>query len=173
MASADVALCRIIRYQNTEQLIPEVLPRMTLALKPPKLEIPTHYEHVIVLFCPDSYTHTPRRSLGGHNGFIVAANNELIERFSRSIVTFLRHRVHNRSQAKRDGLTSELLRHLMTLPEGPSSAHPASRWRQDRIQAFNADHGCGAFGTLFFGCINRALVSHLLKLVPQGTRAFH
>lgn len=122
----------------------------------------------------DPYTISEDGHFVGHDGFIVPRNfQEFYERYPRYVRGFVRRRWVYASEAECEDRESELLLHLMTLPEESKFRAPGfnglEEGCQDRIQIFHPDSAYGASAPRFFSYIGRILLNHFCSLTKKAS----
>jgi hypothetical protein len=122
----------------------------------------------------DPYTISEDGHIVGHDGFVVPRDfREFYERFPRYVRGFVRRRWLRASEAECEDRESELLIHLMTLPEDSkfraAGFNGLEEGCQDRIQIFHPDSAYGASAPRFFSYINLCLLNHFCSLTKKAS----
>ncbi|MGB9079337.1 MAG: hypothetical protein WCC26_21065 [Terracidiphilus sp.] len=118
----------------------------------------------------DFYTVSADGQLVGHDGFVVPKDfDEFYERYPRHVRGFVRRHLSGASRAEWEDRESELLLHLMTLPEDSKFRAPSFNGYpmgcKDRIQVFHPTRAYGASASRFFWYVNCCLRNHLYSCV--------
>lgn len=153
--------------------IPNDLTELTAEFTEPETES-TEKVAVVKKSFRDPYTISEDGHIVGHEGFVVPKNfQEFYERFPRYVRGFVRRRWLRASEAECEDRESELLLHLMTLPEESKFRNAGFNGFEngcvDRIQIFHPDSAYGASAARFFSYINLCLLNHFCSLTKKAS----
>jgi hypothetical protein len=122
----------------------------------------------------DSYT-IENGHYVGHDGFIVPKDFvEFYERFPRYVKDFVARRMPSsrHSASEREDRESDLVLHLMTLPDDSKYRMPGFNGHAegctDRVQIFHPDNAYGASQPRFRAYINMILLNHFISLKKKS-----